>query len=444
MKQNIKINMMLMLSFLIIGISACKKDKKTDPEPQPVEVKAITITDLRALSTGASVKVPDGRKVKGIVISDVSAKNIDSKTVVLQEATDKPAIIITFDAAQSFAVGDEVEVTISNQTLAQANGEIILQNIPAASVKKTGTGTVAARQTTIAEINTNKAAWNGTLVSLNATELTSTDSKYNGILTIKDASGSLSSKVSTGAAFENTNLPLSVLKVTGLLRMEGANARIDIRNANDVSADDVTRIEVMANTRLSLLSITDAGRWNPVLTDAAFLEPTIRYPYMITINTLDDRLRSPKGFVTLSGAFDKTAKFITITFAGSTMKGDLLRTDFKGGGITPLDFNLPDFNSATHNIKIGIGLALGGASSAYETGLIAESPIYTETGKFFTLKVRIPTEADLQAKGISAKDITDYFNKPGIMIYNLSSQRGTTASGTGIAPVVISKVEVGY
>jgi uncharacterized lipoprotein YehR (DUF1307 family) len=87
---------------IALSIVSCKKNNEVIP------VSAITITDLKALSTGASVKVPDGKKISGIVISDISAKNVDSKTVVLQEAADKPGIIINFDAAQTFMLGDQL------------------------------------------------------------------------------------------------------------------------------------------------------------------------------------------------------------------------------------------------------------------------------------------------------------------------------------------------
>lgn len=237
MKANTNWKLLLPMLLILVGIAACKKTNNDTPTPPPVEVKSITITELRALSTGASVKVPDGRKVKGIVISDASAKNIDAKTVVLQEATDKPGIVVTFDAAQNFATGDEVEVIISNQTLAQVNGEITLQNIPAANVKKTGTGTITPRTTTIADINTNKAAWNGTLVTI-ADGLFNGSGKYTGTLTYTSSNTSIKSQVISGASFENTDYPAIVSGLTGVIRISGNDIFLNIRSVSDVKASE--------------------------------------------------------------------------------------------------------------------------------------------------------------------------------------------------------------
>lgn len=230
MKNTLKLWILALV--MTLSVAACKKKDNPQPIP-PVEVKTITITDLRALSTGASVKVPDGRKVKGVVISDASAKNIDVKTVVLQEATDKPGIIVTFDAAQTFALGDEVELTISNQTLAQVSGEIVLQNIPAANAKKTGTGTITARTTTIADITTNKAAWDGTLVTI-ADGMFSGNGKFTGTLTYGIGNGTIKSAIIGGAVFENTDYPALIPGLTGIVRVSGNDVFLNIRNAADV------------------------------------------------------------------------------------------------------------------------------------------------------------------------------------------------------------------
>lgn len=236
MKTNTTWKLMTLGFVLLLTIVACKKNDPA-PKPQPEEVKIMTITELRALSTGASVKLPDGRKIKGTVISDAASKNIDAKTVVLQEATDKVGIIITFDAAQSYSVGDELEVTVSNQILAQANGEIVLQDIPVANAKKIGTGTITARTTTIADINANKKAWNGTLVSIGA-GLFSGTGKYTGTLAYTSESASIKTVISTGASFENTEYPALVNSLTGIVRISGNEVFINLRNKSDVKQSD--------------------------------------------------------------------------------------------------------------------------------------------------------------------------------------------------------------
>jgi len=237
MKTNSTWKLWTLALMMILSVTACKKNKTEETKPEPVEVKLITITELNALSTGATVKVPDGRKIKGIVISDASAKNIDSKTIVLQEATDKPGIAVTFDAAQTFAIGDELELTISNQTLARVNGEIVLQNLPAANAKKTGTGIIAPRSTNIADINTNKAAWNGTLVTIGNGMFSGTG-KYTGTLSYSVDGSSIKSVIAPGAAFENTAYPVLIDGLTGIVRIIGEDVFLNIRNGADTKSPE--------------------------------------------------------------------------------------------------------------------------------------------------------------------------------------------------------------
>ena len=454
------INSTLMLaSFLVLGLSACKKDKTNDPTPPPVETKTITITEVRSLSTAASVKVPDGRKVKGIVISDASVKNIDSKTVILQEATDKTGIVVTFDAAHTFAAGDEVELTISNQTLAQVNGEVTLQNIPSANAKKTGTGTITAKATTIADVKTNKATWSGTLVTINATDLTSADGKYKGTLTLKDASGELTSAVVAGAAFENTALPASVSKLTGIVRLSGNDVRIDIRNTNDVVNGDVATVEtfdtysglfglVVGNQQWAAAAINAKG------TDASFTDANNLYSYIVGTNTVEQIKNFSNNIPNISGIYNFSdvirsgAKEVTVYFAGSSLQGDIVKSYFDNqGAISPM--TLDAFDPGKHRIKIGIGFveSSGSPFGTQKVYLTAESATYTDTGIWHSLKIKLPTtDAELQALGID-DPFGSWLGSPKIAIYNLSTKRSSKADWgqeIGYAPILIKGITVGY
>ncbi|MCS4226969.1 DUF5689 domain-containing protein [Sphingobacterium sp. BIGb0165] len=431
--------------FLILGLSACKKENKGNPEPQPIEVKTITVTELRTLSTATSIKIPDGRKIKGIVVSDVSAKNIDNKTVVLQEGTGKPGVIVTFDATQTFALGDEIELTISNQTLAQVNGEVILQNIPSANAKKIAAGSITPKATTIADIKTNKVDWDGTLVSVNATELSSTDGKYKGTLRVKDASGDLTSIVITGAVFENNTLPVSVSKLTGIVRINGNDVRIDVRNVNDVITGDVTRIEnVLIPDQIRYVggNAYSTRGTIPIAADANFTEATKFYSYLLRTNTTAAFSKADQaGILTFTDAVKSEAKTITITFAGSALKGAVDGGYF--GDYVP-NFTLEDFNPANHTLKIGVGMGTSD-DAMYGQPLIGESPTYSEVGKFYSLTIKFPTKADLISKGVPAAMVDEFLANPQIAIYNLSSKRSTVSSSEySFAPLLVSKVEVGY
>lgn len=424
--------------FTIFSIAtSCSKNKDPEPTPQPVEVKTITITELRNLGTSASVKLPDGRKVKGIVISDASGKNIDSKSMVIQEATEKSGIIVTFDTDHNFALGDEVEITISNQTLAQVSGELVLQNIPAANAKKTGTGTINARETTIAEINTNKTSWNGTLVSINATELVSSTGKFNGTMTVTDASGTISSKVLTGAAFEDTNLPASVSSITGIVRQIDNQVFIQIRKSAEVVSGDISQIVTLDLSKdVYVVDFYGYLSNNIPSFDAGFTTNSKSYIYAFDGNKNADF----NAVITNQGTVKAEVKTITVTFAGSKIVGDFsgsaINEIFPGAGIS--QFNLAAFDASKDYYQIEL------LAYQYDTpkSLNKISASFKENGKFFKVTFKAPTQTELTAAGVD----NDFKTNPAYGIRNISKRTIIEKEfySKTYAPILIEKIELGY
>lgn len=460
MKTNSTLKLWMLALVMTLSVAACKKKDNPEPVPPPVEVRTLTITELKALSTGASVKLPDGRKIKGVVISDVSAKNIDNKTVVLQEATDKPGVIITFDAAQTFAVGDEIEVVASNQTLAQVNGEIVLQNVPVANAKKLSTGTITARATTIADITTNKSSWNGTLVTIAATELSGGNGKYTGVLTVKDASGTVSSNVLAGAAFENTAYPASVSSLTGIVRMNGSNVLVDIRKAADVTVGAVTRTIVenfdglVAADGITTLNI---GSWLPSINAwraAALLsgvtgdvnvitEPGKTYPYIYGgfgyntgLGLKSENLQGLKT-VTVTFAFSKTT---SITIGRSKYEGDDLYTFNPAKDKVQIGV-APKYLNSDNNNRLDALMIDPGQQNERFVGL---SPQYAEAGKEYTYTYTLPTQAELTEQGINESVKAKFLAKPSFTIYNRSVVNDGETASAPLFTVIVKKVVLGF
>lgn len=199
----------------------------------------ITIEQLKAnLSSGESVTLPDAIKIKGAVISDGEGRNIDAKTAVLQEDNDKSGIIVQFTENHHLKVGDEVEVIVSKLMLAKVNGEVALKDVPEGSAVKTGSKAITPRETTVTDVIANKEAWTGTLVKLGAGCFTGGDGKYSGTLEYTDASGSVQSTVLEEADFADSDYPAQVNSLTGIVRVNGTDVRIDIRHTNDVVTEE--------------------------------------------------------------------------------------------------------------------------------------------------------------------------------------------------------------
>lgn len=488
MKTKTTIKHILLALTVMVSVTACKKDKKSDPAPPP-PVNAITLTALKALSTGASVRVSDNTKISGVVISDVSNKNIDPKTVILQDPASQTGIIIIFDAAQTFALGDQVEVNISNQTLAQVNGEIELTNVAAANAKKTGTGTITAKAATAADITTNKAAWDGTLVSIASADLALTggNGKYSGTLTIANSTGTLTSNVLAGASFENTAYPVSVSSITGIVRTSGNDIRIDIRKPADVVTGTVTRLVTEDWTNLALNTpfdkrvtwdlydagpwTTAAGAWNSGAQayffpgsqfDADFTAAGKSYVYMI-----EQQPPFPTSSIygTLSNNFTNLAglKQVSVTFAGSKMNGDKLFTPFTNttytGANKVLWYSVLPFDASKDYFQIAIvpyyinSVLINPTNSANPAAAALAyltSAKYTQTGKFSTVTWTLPTKDQLVAAGVSSSDADNWLTNPTFAIVNLSTRTTLTLDNTNhiaggvYAPILIDKVVLGF
>ncbi|EHQ27511.1 DUF5689 domain-containing protein [Mucilaginibacter paludis] len=461
MKTKITFRAAGLVLLLALGMTSCKKNNGND-NTAPVPVDNIAVSDLKKLSTAASVTVPDGRKIKGIVISDASAKNIDAKSIVLQEATDKPGIIINFDGAHNFALNDEVEVTISKQQLSQVNGEIILDKIPVANAKKTGTGAITAKVTTAADLVTNQTAWNGMLVSLPVDGLTGGNGKFTGNLVVQKGNQIFGSKVLSGATFENTDYPVSVSNITGILRIDGSNLRVDIRTTADLASGPYSRIVTEDFQNLKKVSdgsaivvpstanapfTTAVGQWLSTVQsfnfypgatyDATFTTPTRTYLYAFntSVNTTGASLRS--NFTNNQGL-----KKVAISFAATSAEKV----------VTVLSQREYAFTfGTTDSVKIAVlpilpdnmPLIDAGDNMSYDAvkPILALSPAYNQKGKFFTFEYTIPTKDELIAKGVSADRATAFIANPQFRIYNAS--RPFTGSPNA-APILFDKIVFYY
>ncbi len=457
---------------LAIGISfaSCKNDKKADPAPPPAQ--AITFDALKKLSTGTSVKIPDNTKITGTVISDISNKNIDPKTIVLQEATGKPGIVVTFDAAQTFATGDQVDVIISNQTLAQVNGEITLSDIPSANAKKTGAGTITPAITNTVNVIKNAAAFDGTLVTVPASGLNGGSGNYSGILTITDSTGTISSAILPGAVFENTAYPTLVQSITGIVRISGATARLDIRKAIDVKSaisrsitEDFTNLTTIFplpevsedfTTAASAWFLYMNGAYLPGATnDAAFTTPGRSYLYI----GYSDVHGLAYGTLRSSATNLSGLKTVTVTFAASEMHGNV----YPISNVNIVYQDVQAFNSATDTTKIGIcpgildlvttNTDINSTYADYQQNLqrltqklTTLSPAYNKAGVFYTVTAILPTRAQLIADGIVSSVVDSWLQNPSFTIYNFSSRRvkGGAVYDPTMAPILLDKVVLGF
>lgn len=191
----------------------------------------ISIADVRAMYSGTEVTIPDERKIKGVVISDFSNGNVDGRNMVLQDGN--AGIVIRFESTHSFALGAEVEVVVSNQTISDFNGLIQIANTPNANATSSGAGTLPTPTVvTTADINGNIGTYESTLVRINSATI-SGGGTLGGNLTVTDATGSIPMYTKSGASFAGNAVPTGEVDIIAIASQFNS-PQINIRKADDI------------------------------------------------------------------------------------------------------------------------------------------------------------------------------------------------------------------
>ncbi len=196
----------------------------------PGSVNISTIASIRSLFTGAATTLGSGKAIKGIVISDRTAANIEGRNLVIQDST--AGIVVRFSSTHSYSLGDEVEINISGQKLSEFNG-LLQTEVPNANAAKTGTGAIAARTLTVAQAVSGLETYESQLINIQNVTLSGGGGKYSGNVTMNDGTGTMNMFTRSAAAFAGNNYPGGVLSVTGILSQFNS-VQLNIRNTNDV------------------------------------------------------------------------------------------------------------------------------------------------------------------------------------------------------------------
>ncbi len=205
----------------------------------------MNIADVRALYTSSSVPAPSSRRITGIVISDRIGLNGQAQNLALQQGNGLPGIIVRFNAAHSFDLGDSLDVNISGGTVDRFSGVLQITPLQLSAATRISTGkSIAPRTTTTAALNTNIDAWESTLVRLSNVTITGGTAGTwgsNGSTVITDATGTITHFTRSGATFQSSSYPTgTVTTFTGIASKFVSSGtttnQIGIRNLTDVVA----------------------------------------------------------------------------------------------------------------------------------------------------------------------------------------------------------------
>ncbi len=193
----------------------------------------MTITDVRALYSGANVNAPSGRMITGIVISDYVSANITGRNIIMQH-NGGSGITVRFDANHTFSMGDSITIDISGQEISEFSGVLQVNNVPLANATFVSAGNnVTPRVATLAAINTNVETWESTLVEIQGATI-SGGTTYSGGLTITDASGTIDMFTRSQATFAGDNVATGTVDITAIVSQFNTDNQVQIRNTNDV------------------------------------------------------------------------------------------------------------------------------------------------------------------------------------------------------------------
>lgn len=190
------------------------------------------ISDLRALFTGTLTSAPADRKIRGIVISDRVANNLNGQNLYLQD--ESGGIVVRFTASHAFNLGEQIEVEVSGQEISEFNGLLQVNKVPLdKSVSLSENNTVTPRTATIAEINTNFNAWESTLVRITGATISGSGTPLSGGKTVTDASGSIALFTQSYSNFASLTTPSGPKTITAIVS-DFNGKQIILRNANDI------------------------------------------------------------------------------------------------------------------------------------------------------------------------------------------------------------------
>ena len=198
----------------------------------PIEGTLTDLSAIRALFTGATTSAPAGVKVKGKVISDRLNNNLNNRNLYLQDGT--AGIVVRFNATHCFELGDEIEINVSGQEISEFHGLRQLNNVPLENARLLSSGNaLTPRIATIAEINTNFDAWEGSLVQISDATISGAGGSLSGNKTATDATGNIILFTQSSAAFASVKVPAGPVKITAIVSDYDAK-EIILRNASDI------------------------------------------------------------------------------------------------------------------------------------------------------------------------------------------------------------------
>lgn len=185
-------------------------------------------------------------KIVAVVTSDIASKNIDDRTVIIQDKVGDAAIVLELsESNQSFFLGDEVNIDMEGSQLIERNGELIVTNLPSSQIEKTGnTVSITPKSTNIASLLSNAEYWGPIVVKLEKIHIHNEEgNKLNGRLSIDDEIVSIHTEFLETSLFADEENPEYVEAFIGIVRLIDSDIYVNPRNFEDIQVGLLQLIE---------------------------------------------------------------------------------------------------------------------------------------------------------------------------------------------------------
>lgn len=219
------------LSFMFF--MACSNDIKI---PNYEKSTPSSIAGLRRVQLKENLKF-DKTAIRAIVTSDLTAKNISSSSLIVQDLVSEAAVVLNLDFTnQTIKMGDIVTLNLENSTLALVNDELTVSNLTQDAIHiESSNNTVPVKSTNLASIMANAKYWGPILVKVDKINIQQGASdKLNGKLLIDDEIVEINADFLPGSIFSVESNPSFVQGLKGNIRMDKDGIILVPRNLEDI------------------------------------------------------------------------------------------------------------------------------------------------------------------------------------------------------------------
>ncbi|OCK43352.1 hypothetical protein BA195_01215 [Tenacibaculum soleae] len=192
----------------------------------------VLLNDIKTLFTGSETTITNNLKVKVIVTSDLSKKNISSKNAFVQDSS--AGIFLNFNDTHNLNLGDEITIAVNGLKLTKNNGLLQL-NLTTSNILNTVNGTLPTP-----EIITFTEALSGNneskLVQIEDIQFKNITKNYAGENTLtSDCNNELKIlSINSGAVFANNQVSNKKGTITGIITRNNI-VQLYIRDESDIN-----------------------------------------------------------------------------------------------------------------------------------------------------------------------------------------------------------------